>query len=308
MKLATFIDPNSYDQRLGVVRQSGIVDICSAAHLLNQAVPATTVMDALCSGPATLAAVDELAKNGEQRGLALDPENLVLLSPIPEPSKFLCIGKNNRKHREELKANAMLNEMPDEPTGFVKIHSTICGQDAKIERPEGISMLDYEPELVFVITKRAHRVAKANAMEHVGAITLFNDVSAREIQKREVASGTRFWTAKNMPNFSPTGPYAVTLDEINDPDDLWVTCDVNGERRLRENTSDYIYKIDDIIEHFSRFMPLEAGDLVAMGAPKGVAVGQPNADELYLKPGDRMEISIEGLMSLRSTIVAPAQN
>lgn len=308
MKLATFIDLGSHEQRLGVVRPSGMVDIQSAAQTLNRPVPATTVKAALCGGPAVLAAVDEIAEAGERQSLVLNTESLALLAPIPDPSKFLCIGKNNRKHREELVANDMLNEMPNEPTGFVKIHSTICGQDAEIERPGGITMLDYEPELVFVITKRAHRVAKADAMAHVGAITLFNDVSAREIQKREVASGSRFWTAKNMPNFSPTGPFAVTLDEIDDPDNLWVTCDVNGERRLRENTGDYIYKISDIIEHFSRYMPLEAGDLVAMGAPRGVAVGQPNADELYLKPGDKMEIAIEGLMSLRSTIIKPTSS
>ena len=305
MKLATFIDPSCHERRLGVVQPSGMIDIRSVAHTLNRAVPAETVKAALCGDAATLAAVDEIASAGERHGLALDMEKLALLAPIPDPSKFLCIGKNNRKHREELKANDMLNEMPDEPTGFVKIHTTICGQDAEIERPDGITMLDYEPELVFVITKRAHRVAKADAMEHVGAITLFNDVSAREIQKREVASGSRFWTAKNMPNFAPTGPFVATLDEVDDPDNLWVTCDVNGERRLRENTGDYIYKIGDIIEHFSRYMPLEAGDLVAMGAPRGVAVGQPNADELYLRPGDKMEIAIEGLMSLRNTIVAP---
>ncbi len=305
MKLATFIDPATHQKCLGVVRPGGMIDIRAAAQTLNQPVPATTVKTAVCSGPAILEAVAAIAAEGERHGLALDIDSLVLCAPIPDPSKFLCIGKNNRKHREELLANDMLNELPDEPTGFVKLHSTICGQDAEIERPDGITMLDYEPELVFVITKRAYRVAKADAMEHVGAITLFNDVSAREIQKREVASGSRFWTAKNMPNFSPIGPFVVTRDEVEDPDDLWVTCHVNGERRLRENTSDYIYKIGDIIEHFSRYMPLEAGDLVAMGAPKGVAVGQPNAEALYLKPGDKMEIAIEGLMSLRNTIIAP---
>ncbi len=199
----------------------------------------------------------------------------------------------------------MLKEMPNEPTGFVKLVSTLCGQDSEIVRPAGISTLDYEPELVFVIGKRAFGVAKANALEHVAGITLFNDITAREIQKREVASGTRFWTAKNMPNFSPIGPFVATFDEVTNVDDLWITCHVNGRQRLRENTSNFIYKIADVIEHFSRYMPLETGDLVAMGAPSGVAMGQPNAAELYLKPGDRMEIAIEGLMSLRSTIVAP---
>jgi 5-carboxymethyl-2-hydroxymuconate isomerase len=158
---------------------------------------------------------------------------------------------------------------------------------------------------VFVIGKRCHRVSKAEAKSHVAGITLFNDLTAREIQKREVKSGTRFWTAKNMPGFAPTGPYIVTLDEVADVDNLWVTCAVNGEQRLRESTSQFIFKIDDVIVHFSHYVVFEPGDLIAMGAPKGVALGKPNAAELYLRPGDKMEIAIEGLMSLRTRIIAP---
>jgi 2-keto-4-pentenoate hydratase/2-oxohepta-3-ene-1,7-dioic acid hydratase in catechol pathway len=142
-------------------------------------------------------------------------------------------------------------------------------------------------------------------MDYISGFTLTNDVSAREIQKREVASGSRFWTAKNMPGFAPVGPFILTMDEVADTDNLWVTCDVNGKRRLRSNTGDYLYKIADVLEHFSRYVVFEPGDLIAMGAPSGVAVGQPNASELYLQPGDDMVISFEGLMSLRTKIVAP---
>lgn len=306
MKLATFICPDSYKKRLGIIRSAGIIDVVSAANILNLAVPAKTVKAALCSGTATLAALTEIAENAERMELVLDLDMLQLLPPIPNPSKFFCVGKNNRKHREELVANDMLNEVPNEPTGFVKINSTMCGQDSKIERPEGIATLDYEPELVFVISKFAHGVAKEDAMDFVGGFTLFNDITAREIQKREVASGTRFWTAKNMPNFSPIGPFIATIDEVDDVNNLWITCSVNGEQRLRENTCDYIYTIPDVIEHFSHYMPFEAGDLIAMGAPQGVAMGQPNADELYLQPGDEVEISIENVMTLRNQIVTPS--
>jgi 2-keto-4-pentenoate hydratase/2-oxohepta-3-ene-1,7-dioic acid hydratase in catechol pathway len=282
-----------------------MVDVRAAAGALNRPVPASSVKLAVTTGAQTLEALEALAQAAEQRGLLRPIERLKLLPPIPDPSKFLCIGKNSRQHREELIANDMLKEEPTEPTGFIKLVDTMVGQDSDVVRPEGITTLDYEPELVFVVGKRAHRVAKADAIEHISGITLFNDLSAREIQKREVASGTRFWTAKNMPGFSPIGPYVITMDEVPDPDDLWVTCEVNGEQRLRENTSQFIFKISDVIEAFSRFMPFEAGDLIAMGAPKGVALGKPNAAELYLKPGDRMEIALEGLMSLRTRIIAP---
>ena len=199
----------------------------------------------------------------------------------------------------------MLTEVPNEPTGFIKLNSTMSGDGDEVVKPADITTLDYEPELCYVVGKRAHGVKKAEAMDYIAGFTLTNDVSAREIQKREVASGSRFWTAKNMPGFAPVGPYILTMDEVADTDNLWVTCDVNGKRRLRSNTGDYLYKIADVLEHFSRYVVFEPGDLIAMGAPSGVAVGQPNAAELYLQPGDDMVIAFEGLMSLRTRIVAP---
>lgn len=303
MKLATIAGGERPESRLGILRGKGIVDVAAAAHRLGRHVPATTVKAALTTGPTTIAALSELVAAAERAGLVQSLDGLQFLPPIPDPSKFFCVGKNSRQHREELLANKMLTEMPNEPTGFIKLVDTMCGQDAEVARPEGMTMLDYEPELVFVVGKRAHRVTKANALDHIAGITVFNDVSLREIQKREVASGSRFWTAKNAPNFAPIGPFIATLDEIKDADDLWITCDVNGERRLRENTRDFIFKIADVLAHFTRLIVFEPGDLIAMGAPKGTAMSQPNAAELYLKPGDRMEIAIEGLMTLRTRIV-----
>ena len=306
MRLATFIDPSrGNDARFGIVTGNGIVDVVAAAGELHRAVPATTVKTALTSGAHTLAALKELVAAAGSAELLRPISGVKFLPPIPDPSKFFCVGKNNRKHREELAANKMLTEVPNEPTGFIKLNSTMSGDDDEVVKPADITQLDYEPELCYVVGKRAHGVKKAEAMEYISGFTLMNDVSAREIQKREVASGSRFWTAKNMPGFAPVGPYILTMDEVPDTDDLWVTCEVNGRLRLRSNTGDYLYKIADVLEHFSRYVVFEPGDLIAMGAPSGVAVGQPNADELYLRPGDDMVIAFEGLMRLRTRIVAP---
>jgi 2-keto-4-pentenoate hydratase/2-oxohepta-3-ene-1,7-dioic acid hydratase in catechol pathway len=125
------------------------------------------------------------------------------------------------------------------------------------------------------------------------------------MQKREVASGSRFWTSKNAPGFGPIGPEIVTLDEIGDPYDLWMTCSVNGEERMRVNTGEQIWRMNDILAHFSRTMPIEPGDMFSTGAPGGVAVGKPNAKDLFLKPGDVVECSIDGITTLRTTIIAP---
>ena len=304
MRLATFTDESS-KPRFGIVRGESIVDVVAAANALHLAVPATTVKIALTSGAHTIAALKELAGSAERAGLLRPVAGLKFLPPIPDPSKFFCVGKNNKKHREELAANKMLTEVPNEPTGFIKLVSTMSGDGDEVVKPDDITTLDYEPELCHVVGKRAHGVKKADAMDYISGFTLTNDVSAREIQKREVASGSRFWTAKNMPGFAPVGPFILTMDEVADTDNLWVTCDVNGKRRLRANTGDYLHKIADVLEHFSRYVVFEPGDLIAMGAPSGVAVGQPNAAELYLQPGDDMVISFEGLMSLRTRIVAP---
>jgi len=306
MRLATFVDPQSGNEaRLGIIRGDHLVDVVLAANALRRAVPAVSVKLALTSGAHTLAALSELVAAAEGAKLVRPNAGVKFLPPIPDPSKLFCVGKNTRKHREELVANKMLTEMPNEPTGFVKLVSTMSGDGDEVVKPADITTLDYEPELCYVVGKRAHGVKKAEAMDYIAGFTLMNDVSAREIQKREVASGSRFWTAKNMPGFAPVGPYILTMDEVADTDNLWVTCEVNGKRRLRSNTGDYLYKIADVLEHFSRYVVFEPGDLIAMGAPSGVAVGQPNAAELYLRPGDDMVISFEGLMSLRTRIVAP---
>jgi acylpyruvate hydrolase len=306
MRLASFVDPQaSHEARFGIVRGDDIVDVVAAANALNRPVPATSVKIALTSGPQTIAALEDLAASAERAKLLRPLAGLKFLPPIPDPSKFFCVGKNNRKHREELAANKMLTEVPNEPTGFIKLISTMSGDGDEVVKPDDITTLDYEPELCYVVGKRAHGVRKADAMDYICGFTLTNDVSAREIQKREVASGSRFWTAKNMPGFAPVGPFVLTMDEVADTDNLWVTCNVNDQRRLRSNTGDYLYKIADVLEHFSRYVVFEPGDLIAMGAPSGVAVGQPNAAELYLQPGDDMVIAFEGLMSLRTRIVAP---
>jgi acylpyruvate hydrolase len=306
MRLATFVDPQlGYDARFGIIAGDQIVDVVAAADRLHRAVPAISVKAALTSGAPTLAALGELVAAAEQAKLSRPIAGVKFLPPIPDPSKFFCVGKNNKRHREELAANKMLTEVPNEPTGFIKLIDTMSGDGDEVVKPADIIKLDYEPELCYVIGKRAHGVKKADAMDYIAGFTLTNDISAREIQQREVASGSRFWTAKNMPGFGAVGPYILTMDEVADTDNLWVTCDVNGQRRLRANTGDYLYKIADVLEHFSRHVVFQPGDLIAMGAPSGVAVGQPNADELYLRPGDDMVIAFEGLMSLRTKIVAP---
>lgn len=241
--------------------------------------------------------------SGDHSALLISAKDITYLPPIMDAEKFLCVGKNYRTHLEELKRTNLIKEIPQEPTSFIKLNSCLSGHEAKVVRPKGITRLDYEPELVFVMGKRALGAKKAEAMDYVAGVTILNDLTCRDLQLREVASGSRFWTGKNIPGFGPLGPEIVTIDEIPDVYDLWMTCSVNGQERMRVNTADQIWKISDILEHFSRFIPIEAGDMFSTGAPGGVAVGKENAEDLYLKPGDVVECAIDGISVLRTTIV-----
>jgi 2-keto-4-pentenoate hydratase/2-oxohepta-3-ene-1,7-dioic acid hydratase in catechol pathway len=290
MRLGTFISQGK--TRVGVLRGDQIVDLLAAS-----------MKRFLAEGDAGLERARALLdKPPAERLYALS--SVRVLPPVPDADKFLCVGKNYRTHLEELKRTDLIREMPNEPTGFVKLNSCLVGQDAEVERPPSVTHLDYEPELVFVLGKPAFRATRDDAFKYVVGITLLNDLTCRDTQKREVASGSRFWTAKNAPGFGPLGPWIITMDEVENPYDIWLTCSVNGELRMRVNTRDQIWKLPDIIEHFSRLLPLVPGDMFSTGAPGGVAVGKPNAEDLFLKRGDVVECAFEKpQMALRTRIV-----
>ncbi len=313
MRLATFSTPSQAGRSI-VGAQCGerLLDLAQAAALLEPSAPTfpATMKMLLEQGAAGLTRTKGLLQAAQANPAALAQcshalSDIHFLPPIQDANKFLCVGKNYRAHLEELKRTDLIKEMPNEPTGFIKLNSCLTGHDTAVERPPTVSHLDYEPELVFVIGKAAYQVTAENAWEHVAGITILNDLTCRDTQKREVASGSRFWTAKNAPGFGPLGPYIITMDEVPDPYNIWVTCSVNGEQRMRVNTSDQIWQLPRIIEHFSRLVPLMPGDMFSTGAPGGVAVGKPNAADLYLKNGDSVECAFENPpMVLRNTVVA----
>jgi 2-keto-4-pentenoate hydratase/2-oxohepta-3-ene-1,7-dioic acid hydratase in catechol pathway len=305
LRLATF----SLRSAPEVVR---IGALCSGRMLDLATLPGSTgaapwsMKDLLAKGPSFLGSLADQVASADSRP-GYDLEDIRFLPPIPDANKFLCVGKNYRTHLEELKRTDLIKELPNEPTGFIKLNDCLTGHNTDVERPPSVTHLDYEPELVFVIGKPAYQVKADDAFSHLAGITILNDLTCRDTQKREVASGSRFWTAKNAPGFGPLGPFIITMDEVPDPYDIWVTCSVNGQQRMRVNTRDQIWKLPRIIEHFSRLVPLMPGDMFSTGAPGGVAVGKPNAEELFLKPGDVVECAFENpAMVLRNRIVAPA--
>lgn len=307
MRLLTFTHNNS-EPLIGVRTQEKILNLKEGAKIAGEVGIPSSMKILLASGPEGMARVRNLNSKAlndatQFRSAWLDKTSISYLPPIVDADKFLCVGKNYRKHLEELQRTDLIKEIPQEPTGFIKLNSCLVGHQAEVKKPDGIVRLDYEPELVFVMGKRALGVKKADAFNYVAGVTILNDLTCRDLQQREVASGSRFWTAKNIPGFGPLGPEIITMDEIPDPYNLWMTCSVNGEERMRVNTRDQIWKLPDILEHFSQYIPIEAGDMFSTGAPGGVAVGKPNAADLFLKPGDVVECAIEGIASLSTKIV-----
>src|SRR5258708_3921752 len=200
MRLVTFCTNDSAAPHLAVRRGAEIADLGPGR-----------MRELLAGGPAAL----ERARKAT--GLLLEERAIRYLPPVPDADKFLCVGKNYRQHLEELRANELLAEMPQEPTAFVKLNSCLVGHDAKVARPHGIVRLDYEPELVFVIGKRALGAKQVEAFDHVAGVTILNDLTDRDAQKREVASGSRFWTAKNIPGFAPPAPAITTPTPTRHP-------------------------------------------------------------------------------------------
>ena len=213
--------------------------------------------------------------------------------PLAGIGKIVCIGLNYTDHAAEVGL-----PLPTEPTIFIKANSAISGPNDPIVRPMGAVKLDYEVELVAVIGKDARYVDEAKALSHVAAYCLMNDVSERAFQIEHGGDTTK---GKSCDSFGPIGPWLVTADEIADPQGLAIWTTVNGERRQEGNTKDMVFSVRRLVAYLSRFMSLQAGDLVSTGTPAGVGHGAK--PPRYLQPGDVVEMGIDGLGTQRHAVV-----
>lgn len=312
MKLMTFRPSAGEQTRVGVATDNLVIDLPAAAEAVGERMDALgsarSVKCILEQGEEGLSAVQSVLAalgSGDTEKVSFSQDDVIFLPPVPDPGKFICIGANYHSHVEELIREGLIKQWPEKPVGFVKFTSTLTGHNAKVARPAGINTMDYEPEMVFVIKKTAYKIpADDSAWEYVAGLTCLNDLSARAEQAVDVRHGTRIMRAKNLPGFGPVGPYMVTLDEVEDPDNLQLQCIVNDEVRIDVNTNELMFKIPEIVSHFSEHMILNPGDCLTTGAPGGVAVSQPNPDDFYLKPGDTVDIGLEKVGCLRTHVVS----
>lgn len=205
--------------------------------------------------------------------------------PVSRPSKIICIGLNYVKHAEETGVS-----IPKEPIIFFKATSAIVGPNDDLLIPKGSHKTDWEVELGIVIGKKANYISKEEAMDHVAGYVLHNDYSEREFQ---IERGGQWVKGKSCDTFAPIGPYLVTTDEIKNPHNLNLWLTLNGQMMQNSNTSDMIFDIPTVISYLSEYMSLLPGDIISTGTPFGVGLGlKPN---VYIKPGDVIELGIDGL-------------
>ena len=215
-------------------------------------------------------------------------------SPIARPSKILCIGLNYAKHAKETGA-----AIPTEPILFMKSTSSLTGPFDNIIIPKNSEKTDWEVELGVVIGKKASYVSEEEAMDYVAGYVLHNDVSERAFQ---LERGGTWDKGKGCDSFAPLGPWLVTKDEIPNPHQLRLWLSLNGKMMQDSNTDDLIFNIPQLISYSSQFMTLLPGDVISTGTPAGVGLGfSPN---IYLKPGDVVELGIDGLGSSKQTAIA----
>ncbi|MCZ4269151.1 fumarylacetoacetate hydrolase family protein [Rhodobacteraceae bacterium G21628-S1] len=214
---------------------------------------------------------------------------------VAQVGKFLCIGLNYSDHAEEVGATP-----PEHPILFMKANSAIVGANDDVRIPRGSKATDWEVELGVVIGAAAKYVTVESALDHVAGYCIVNDVSERDFQMQLTGQWTK---GKSCDTFGPIGPWLVTADEVADPQNLALSCDVNGTRMQTGNTDKMIFSVAEIISHLSQLMTLHPGDVIATGTPPGVGMGQ-KPTPVFLRDGDVMELKIQGLGQQRQVLRA----
>jgi 2-keto-4-pentenoate hydratase/2-oxohepta-3-ene-1,7-dioic acid hydratase in catechol pathway len=247
---------------------------------------------------------DRLIETGTLRQFAATP----LLAVVPDPRLILSVGMNYGRHLAEMSGTPT----PKHPTAFIKVASSLTGSGKPIVvPPQCPDMIDFEGEFCFVFGRTCHDVGVDEALNYVAGYTIANDVSARDWVPEFFGAEGKFdaihtWErnimGKNLPSFTPCGPVMVTADEIADPHDLQMTLRLNGEVMQSTKTDDLIFKLPEMISYFSKWYRFQPGDVVTTGSPSGVGFGRD--PKVFMKPGDSVEVEVEGIGTLVNPLIA----
>lgn len=277
-------------KRIGAERSGSLVDLQAA----DPSLPAD-MLELLRAGEPALQkakAAVVAAKQGAIRKMS----EVVLLAPVPRPGKILCSGINYRGHLEE-EPGATL---PEEPFFFSKLPSAVVGPGQPIVHPRGTKQMDYEVELAVVIGRKMRNTPEGEIMAGIAGYTILHDVSARDVQLKD----HQITLGKNFDTFAPIGPCLVTKDEIPDPGQLKLRTYLNGKIMQDASTTDWVFPLTFLLSSLTHVMTLEPGDVVSTGCPAGV--GLFRSPQVFLQPGDKVALEIEGIGRLENSVVAEA--
>ena len=279
MRLLTFHHNDAL--QMGIHTEAGVINVAQASHG-HDGIPLT--MDAVIRGGAqAIKALQDLAQQPAANWL-LNEQDLQPGPCLGNPEKIICIGLNYKRHARETGM-----AIPETPVLFSKFNNTLAETGESIPLPDNAVQYDYEVELGVVIGKKARYVSVEDALEYVFGYFTVNDLSVRDLQFR-----TSQWLLGKTPDkFFPTAPYLVTADEVGDPQNLGLSCWVNGELRQNSNTADMIFSVAECISYISQYMTLKPGDVISTGTPEGVVMGM--TEKNWLKPGDEVVVEVEGL-------------
>ena len=299
MRLVSFRPDGDQLLRSGIETAAGIADTRHVAELAglgdHDRFALRSTRAALALGRERLGTLgktaESLTSELQERGALHGRDHVHLGPPIPDPQKIICLGLNYRDHAREAGLAP-----PSAPMFFAKWANSLAGPTDPIVPPPTTKQVDYEAELAVVIGDRVYDVDADRALDHVVGVMVLNDVSARDLQL-----ANSLWTGgKAIDTFAPCGPAVVTLEEIEDIQALPVRTRVNGQIVQDGNTADMIFGVAETIAFLSQIMTLEPGDIIATGTPAGV--GNSRTPQLFLHPGDIVEVEIEGVGTLRNPV------
>lgn len=291
MTLLTISKKGEYS--LGVKTEKGILDVKAACKLLKKKAPVLIDEVIRCGDQGLTALVRAALSSTRAKRVFLDESKIEFGPCVTNPEKILLVGFNYRKHAAETNA-----PIPASPVLFSKYNNSLSGHNTVIKLPTHVATkFDYEVELVAIMGKTAFRVSETEALSYVFGYCTGNDISARDLQLKT----SQFLLGKSCDGFAPIGPYLATADQIPDPNNLNVSCSVNGELRQSSNTNDMIFNVAAIISYASQHLTLKPGDLIFTGTPEGVILGMPPEKQVWLKPGDRVSTIVEKLGELKFT-------
>jgi 2-keto-4-pentenoate hydratase/2-oxohepta-3-ene-1,7-dioic acid hydratase in catechol pathway len=280
-------------ETIGVKTQAGVLDVAAASKLLGFS-PPLTLEDLLTNGGnAELKALVEAAlKSPEAKSTFKDESKIKFGRLLTNPGKIICLGLNYREHVEETG-----QKLPSEPILFNKYNNTLAPHMTTIKLyPRDVCYkFDYETELVVVMGRRASNVSVDEALSYVAGYAVGHDFTSRDLQLEK--AGGQWMLGKTLDGFAPIGPYFVSADQI-DPNSLNLETRVNGVVRQLSNTSKFIFNPQKVIAYTSRLFALEPGDIIFTGTPSGCIIGYPKEKQVWLKAGDRIESTIQGLGTL----------